>query len=221
MATEWPVAEYVLGSLDAEERAAVTAALREDAELRAERDAWERRLAPLQSLAPPRTPPSGLWEAISRQLGWAESVPSRRSWWSIPGLAGALASVLALVLISTFRPAEQAVEANWSSIEIAVEERTLWTARWLPEQPARLELLGEAASALDGDQDYQLWIILAGDPQPQALGLMPRQAQTRLQVGWPGPREGAALAVSLEPRGGSRQLGPSGPVVAVVPLDAT
>ena len=62
-------AEYVLGTLDARDAAAVEAALASDAALLAEVTAWESRLAPLQALAPPEAPPPDLWDRIEAALG--------------------------------------------------------------------------------------------------------------------------------------------------------
>lgn len=53
-------AEYVLGTLEAREAAAVAAALPADPALREAVAAWEARLAPLVALAPPEAPPPGL-----------------------------------------------------------------------------------------------------------------------------------------------------------------
>jgi anti-sigma-K factor RskA len=60
--------EYVLGTLDAAMARAVERALPQDAALRAAVEAWEARLAPLSTLAPPEAPPPGLWERIERAL---------------------------------------------------------------------------------------------------------------------------------------------------------
>ena len=61
-------AEYVLGTLDARDAAEVEAALPTDAALRADVEAWERRLAPLQALAVPEAPPPELWDRIEAAL---------------------------------------------------------------------------------------------------------------------------------------------------------
>jgi anti-sigma-K factor RskA len=105
-------AEYVLGSLDAAERAAVDARRRTDRHLAAAIAAWERRLAPLSDLdiATEATPPH-LFESIaariaaadgSRRAGTAAVVPFR----AVAGrrlrfaaIAGALAACLVLAVL--------------------------------------------------------------------------------------------------------------------------
>ena len=67
-ARELLAGEYVLGTLDARQAAAVAGALARDPALEALVAAWVRRLAPLTRLAPPEAPPPGLWERIKAQL---------------------------------------------------------------------------------------------------------------------------------------------------------
>ncbi|TQF77641.1 RNA polymerase subunit sigma-70, partial [Elioraea sp. Yellowstone] len=60
--------EYVLGTLDARTTAAMRAALETDAGLRAEVEAWERRLAPLVDTVAPAEPPADLLPRIEAAL---------------------------------------------------------------------------------------------------------------------------------------------------------
>ena len=67
-------AEYVLGTLDAQERAAVDARRVREADLAAAIAAWEQRLAPLNSHAQEIAASPGLFAKIEAQL------PSDRGW---------------------------------------------------------------------------------------------------------------------------------------------
>ena len=57
-------AEYVLGTLPADERAAVALRARHDAPLAAAIAAWETRLAPLNETIVPQSAPQHLWAKI-------------------------------------------------------------------------------------------------------------------------------------------------------------
>ena len=59
-------AEYVLGTLDADERRAIELQLGSNAALRAAIVQWEADLLPLASLAEPVTPSAQLWRRIQR-----------------------------------------------------------------------------------------------------------------------------------------------------------
>ncbi|MEQ8967800.1 MAG: anti-sigma factor [Azospirillaceae bacterium] len=78
----------------------------------------------------------------------------------------------------------------------------------------------DVPAAEDG-QAYELWALPPDDAPPRSLGLVGRRADRRaLEVGGAGDSAGTlgpaeALAVSLEPPGGSPTGAPTGPVVAV------
>ena len=67
--------EYVLGTLDADERRAAEARLAADASFRSAVAGWERRLQPLADLAPGAAPPA---DAFARILATDRSFAGRR-----------------------------------------------------------------------------------------------------------------------------------------------
>ena len=104
-------AEYVLGSLEAGERAGVGARQTRDAELAAAIEAWERRLAPLLEVAPEVAPPPDLFDRILVRIAeepvrgaapvLALRRPSQRRMRLVVS-AGALAACLALAIAAWF-----------------------------------------------------------------------------------------------------------------------
>lgn len=69
-------AEYVLGTLDAEEREQVTTMMKVDAEYRAMVESWERRLGELNAMVGSVEPPPELWDRIkAAAFGGAEQLP--------------------------------------------------------------------------------------------------------------------------------------------------
>ena len=71
----------------------------------------------------------------------------------------------------------------------------------------------------DGAHDHQLWVIPA-DGTPRSLGLVDPAASRQLSAAalLAELRDGATIAVSYEPAGGSTQPGPSGPVLATATM---
>jgi quercetin dioxygenase-like cupin family protein len=67
--------EFVLGSLEEEERLSVERRLRDEPEFRRMVDSWSRRLTPLLDGIPPVTPPSAVWAGVRSRLG--DAMPSR------------------------------------------------------------------------------------------------------------------------------------------------
>ncbi len=72
-----------------------------------------------------------------------------------------------------------------------------------------------AAAAPPNDCAFELWAIAPGAKQPRSLGVIPPDGELRLGVLPPELSEGATLAISIEPLGGSPTQQPTGPVVFV------
>ena len=107
-------AEYVLGTLPADERARFAERLRSDGALRAEVNRLQARLSPLNDLAAPTTPRPAVWANIERltlrdaapnvaaESGGANVVSLRRRlnvWRGATFVAGALAAGLAAIVV--------------------------------------------------------------------------------------------------------------------------
>lgn len=100
-------AEYVLGTLGAEERKAFARMAETDADARAALREWEQRFEGLNEVVEPLAPAPAVWSAIEKRLDDATTasnvVTLRRSvvrWRTATGLAGALAASLALFVIA-------------------------------------------------------------------------------------------------------------------------
>jgi anti-sigma-K factor RskA len=84
--------------------------------------------------------------------------------------------------------------------------------------PASRNLVVAAAANMPADaaHSHELWVIPAGG-KPRSLGTMPPSARMHARLDVPVARElqqGATLAISVEPAGGSPTGNPTGPVVA-------
>lgn len=197
-------AEYVLGVLDAAERAGVELRLRRDADFAAAVVAWEDRLSPL-NIGFPEVAPPDLLPAIEARLFPRETRARRR--WFAP-LAGALtAAALAVAVLAVLPPPLPVAPAL--TAQLAAEGQALaFTAR-IDRGDGTLTLTRTAGLPAPEGQDLQLWVIGA-DGVPASLGLIREAESTR-------PAEGVAagmvLAVSLEPAGGSPTGLPTGPVL--------
>jgi hypothetical protein len=110
-------AEYVLGSLDADERARVAARLASNRRLAEAIAAWERRLAPLSEREPGLAPPAHLLESILSRIAAGAAAPRpnqpgqvvplrRRSGrlWALTVAGTALAACLAIAAVLLNEP---------------------------------------------------------------------------------------------------------------------
>lgn len=200
-------AEYVLGVLEADARAAVETRMARDPAFAEAVARWQDRLAPLDAAYVPVDPPAALQARIAARLFPAP--PRRQSGWFAALAGGAVAAaLLAGVLVWQGPPApdlQAGLQAEGTPVAFAARL-----------DGAVLTVTRSAGGAAPTGQDYQLWHIEA-DGVPQSLGLL-QGAETRL------PGEGLAaglvLAVSVEPAGGSPGPLPTGPVILTAALQA-
>ena len=200
-------AEYVLGVLEADARAAVETRIARDPAFADAVVRWQARLSPLDAAYVPVEPPSGMQARIEARL--FPAAPRRRFNW-LAGLAGAAVAAMLVVGVLVWQgppdPALQAgLQADGAPVAFAVrlDDRLLTVTR-------------SAGQAAPPGQDYQLWRIGA-DGVPRSLGLL-SGPETRLSG--EGLVAGLVLAVSVEPVGGAPGPLPTGPVILTAVMQA-
>lgn len=217
--------EYVLGTLNAEDHAAVAAALPHDAALRAEVYAWQDRLLALSAQVPAAQPAPSLWTRVSVALD-ARTPPRRAAqartpWWqglrfwqglSAVGMAASL--VLALRVLT---PLPAADGPRYVALLESPDERHV--AGWVVELQAggalRLKPVGDTPPVPPG-RALQFWTKAQGAAGPTSLGLV-RVGQTVEMPVARLPAVGAQqlFEITLEPEAGSPIGKPTGPILFV------
>jgi anti-sigma-K factor RskA len=215
-------AEYVLGTLDVEERRAADARIDADPVFRAEVAAWARRLQPLADSETPVAPRADTFAAIVARLEARpeQAVPTRganivalrrsiRRWRTGTAAFAALAAALLVVVVLDYtRP-----------------QPTEFVAMLTPQggAPGFVVTVNTAANTLSirrvtesapSDKSYELWAVEPG-AQPKSLGVIEQASFTR---DLPYSPNELVFAISLEPKGGSPTGVATGPVVFSGPL---
>lgn len=218
--------EFVLGTLSADERMRFEMRLRTDRRAQAAVAYWERRLAPLAGLAQAEEPNPALFERIERTIKHQARpargrimVPlHRRIWNSVSiwrGVAlGTSLAAAALAGLLVIRPIPQEAGPSYVAILDNAEGAPVWLVTADPAaSTVSVDAVGQAP---DDTRVPELWLISEGAPAPVSLGLLQPDTRTRTILD-PSQladlRQGAVLAVSLEPPGGSPTGAPTGPVV--------
>lgn len=223
-------AEFVLGTLGADERAEIQRRRRADPELDGRILEWETRLAPLGDDIAAVAPGPDLLARIERRIEALDATPvigeregkvsqldamrrRLRFWRWSTGLASAAALVLAAVLIVPVEPGPS------ESPFVAVFQQD-------DQQPAfmlsvdldsrRLNVRPVTAEPLP-DRAYQLWIKDASlGPNPRSVGVLnddlslPADALSDFD---PELLKRATFGISIEPPGGSPTGQPTGPAI--------
>lgn len=224
-------AEYVLGVLDADARAAVEREIASDPHAAAEVARWQRHLLPLAEDVPAKAPPEYLWARIQNEVGAGKSPQrtaasaTRVGWWNSLSLwrgfafgaaAVAVACIIALIVMprASFTPRAAPPIAYMASAIAQNDGQVGWTAT-MDLQHARMVVVPAKPQAIPTGRAPELWLIPAGQ-KPIAVGMIAANAPTMIAlppalVARLGPT--AALAVSVEPPGGSPTGQPTGPVI--------
>jgi len=199
-------AEYVLGTLEAREAAEVARAIAIDPALAADVARWEARLAPLQDLAQPESPPPGLWKRIEAALD-PQPVPRRKSWdgWRL-GAFGATAVAAGLAAFILLRPAP---EPGLMTVLLTDRDQPAWLVQADAEQ---IRLASLNTRPAPPDRVLELWALPQGATAPTSLGLIPADGRITVRPTTIRPSPGMLIEITLEPPGGSPTGRPTGPV---------
>jgi anti-sigma-K factor RskA len=208
-------AEYVLGTLRGPARQRFQKLMMQYPLISEATHIWEQHLNGLGQKIPAVQPDAKVWLGIEQQLGFVAQ-PAKdnvvaitknkpRVWQGIAGLASAAAVVLA-VLVFNITPAP---EADIQQLAMVNNEQTelLWAIEVSADS---IDVRVTKKLVANINADYELWIVAADGRPPISLGLLPKTGQLTLSK----PKlfeqiDIAALAVSLEPIGGSPNGAPT------------
>ncbi|PRY79247.1 anti-sigma factor [Marivita geojedonensis] len=217
-------AEYTLGLLPDEERAAFEARLDTDPDLRREVVAWEEHLASLIEEEIQEVQPSPqLRKRLDAQLFKPETPSFWQQIWPY-GLGGVAAALVLWIAINTgvLIPEEDVLQADLvAELVPTAEGAGLELRANIDSARGAVQVLRAAGTPPEG-RVFELWLI-AGNAAPVSLGLLDGDESTLIDL----PQEilddlpGGVLAVSDEPPGGSPTGAPTGAVRAAGPLTAS
>ncbi len=216
---DFRAAEYVLGTLPADERAAVEAERLRDPITEASVRDWERRFAPLSLAVPDENPPPRLWGAIVRALPGPSALvlPANdnrvaaltgqvRRWRMASIGAGLIAAGLALFV--AVGPRVPTSDGRYVAVLTSGGDLPALIVR-VDTRTGTAQVRPVSAQAPDG-RSLELWYIGA-DKTPRTLGVLGSAAS---RVALPaGAGSDGLIAVSVEPQGGSPSGQPTGQVV--------
>jgi anti-sigma-K factor RskA len=206
-------AQYVLGTLRGRARRRFESMMRGDRSLAQEVTRWEDALTPLAERVPPVEPPQRCWSEIEARTAprSAPAAPRTGFWRGFGLIAGGLASVLlAFFLYISTGP-------RGDPVFVAVLADTAPRMVVSMHQPDLLRVrVVKPWGAMKGDQSLELWAMPAKGGKPRSLGLVTNaMGDTMIKVAQNDPRvqDASALAVSMEPVGGSPTGQPTGAMV--------
>jgi anti-sigma-K factor RskA len=214
-------AEYVLGTLRGLARKRFEREMAEQGVVRVHVREWEERLGQLAAAVPEIEPPRRVWRAIEARIT-AERT-HRTPVVPAPGGPGpwkrfALAmSAVAAALVVYIGVAPSPISDPGRSYVVVLAGGNLKPVMLAEADPktGTLSVRVLAKQQIAADRSLELW-GLPKDGKPRSYGLLPASGVVTLKPGRPLEAmlaDIAALAVSLEPQGGSPTGQPTGPVL--------
>ena len=214
-------AEFALGTSPARVRRRLSHIAQYDRVVAEALSEWERRLAVLADRVPGVTPPPRVWARITSRLGLdirpvAEPPPT--PWWGRLGVWRGLAATgfvvaVALGVVEFARPPAPAMAPIVIVLAGSDAKPALIGTAARDDHYLTLKSVANAAPA--AGRVFELWALPQGGT-PKSLGVIP--SGTIVRVPLPTRADESltnipALAVSLEPTGGSPTGQPTGPVL--------
>jgi len=203
-------ADYAIGLMSSAARRRFEQLLLDDAALRSELAQWQESLASLTETLPEQPVPDRVWQGITARIeAQVLHVPEKRPFWNWLRVTAALCSIVVLVFLGSLYNRDDArYRATLLTANAQPALKVEAHADYLQVEPLTL-------AAVDSDRSLELWAIPA-DGKPISLGVIPAGGKGKVElseaqkalIGKP-----IALAVSLEPKGGSPTGQPTGPVL--------
>ncbi len=212
--------EYALGTLHGMARKRFERLMRDDADLRRVVAEWQERLMPMAQAIAPVNPPKRVWRKIEQRIQQRQRkssfLDSLNFWRGLALIASSFA--FGLLLFSGIAPQRQDLP-TYVAVLADGKHQPIMTVRYIQGQQ-ELEVKMVQAPDVASDRSLELWSLPKGGA-PQSLGLVPASGIVKLklaaQLAGDLPQV-PALAVSLEPKGGSTTGAPTGPVLYVGPI---
>jgi anti-sigma-K factor RskA len=195
--------------------------MREDAALARAVAEWEARLAPLAQAVEPVRPPARIWSEIEARLGAPGAAPGwwdRVAFWRSLGIltSGAMAALLAAVALlpAVQPPPMESMPAAYIAVLSDPKTQRAVLVATAARQDARLSVRALDPAILVSGRSLELWAV-PRQGGPRSLGLVDTE-HAMLKLTASADRalgDVPLLAVSLEPKGGSRSGAPTGPIL--------
>jgi len=207
--------QYALGTLSTRARRRLAMLARRDAIVADALREWELRLASMGSAVPPMTPSPRVWSAIVQRLGLVANPESEAPWWSRLRLwrGLALASTTAAVALGVALVVTRLAPPPPSIVVVLTgpdARPALIATSTANAHTITFKAIGPVDVA--ADRSLELWALPTGGA-PRSLGLIPPSGSGRVEIPASALDAVPAIAISLEPRGGSNTGAPTGPVL--------
>ncbi|MGG6893436.1 MULTISPECIES: anti-sigma factor [Rhizobium] len=211
--------EYVLGVLSLEDRQKVERRMRSDRQFAAIVSRWEQNLSEFNEEYESATPAASVFPKIEKRI-FGEAARGAQLWnslilWRSVAFGSLFLAASVLVFAITNEGVLRPSPGKQLSASLAGQNNPINLLANYDIANSRLKVTPVAAGK-SGEKSLELWLIRGSDPA-EALGILPQTGDGEIVL----PpdlhgklTEGAIIAVSVEPFGGSPTGKPTGDVIA-------
>jgi anti-sigma-K factor RskA len=208
-------AEYVLGTLRGQARVRFQKLQLHYPELKLITHQWENHINSLAEQIKPISPDPIVWDKVVARLDGVSpqvvtsnvvKLEKRANWWrNATAFAVAASILLAVVMLNP--QSSSVISPERITVVQNADNKPLWLIEVFTQT---LDIKATELVAAKTLNDYQLWMVPSNGDAPISLGLLPQKGQVSLaKVSQFDSLDIAAIAVSLEPLGGSLTGAPS------------
>jgi anti-sigma-K factor RskA len=207
--------EYVLGTLEGEEREAFERRLHSDIRLQDEVDAWNQRFAPLLEHIEPKNPPDSVWQAVESRLEQKPELPKslmasvweNLAFWRNLSMAAASLVVVLGVVMMTGQPGQG---MNNVMVVMNDQDRAGWVVATRPNH-GFVNVKAVEPSELPSGKVCQLWMEdQHGNLHP--VGMLPHDGRHEMALPMM-PKPKSVFKVSIEEMANMPNDKPAGEIV--------
>ncbi len=204
--------EYVLGTLNDDERRDFERALADDLRLQAEVSAWEQRLCPMLETAEPVTPPEKVWKAVEQRIEGPVPQPRPGLWGSLGfwrNLGMVTAGLLVVVSLTLFQLPQ---DGGMDRVMVVNNDRA--GAGWIVStggQEGMLQVKAVAPTPMPQGKYCLLWMETP-DGRMLPVGILPHEGSQSMAI----PAvlgDNSRFKVTIEQDSGAPLTAPRGNVV--------
>lgn len=213
-------AEYVLGTLGAEDRSEFERELGRDFALQQAVYEWQDKLLPMTRMLKPVDPSPDLWARIEHGLATRASRAARPGWWeniSLWRFGAAFAAAIAVVL-AVRPPTHLVAPVPGVARYLATLEDPEKKVGWIVEAAAggKLRLVPLVSTTVAPQKALQFWTKTQTASGPTSLGLVSPDRVTEIDTArLPALERDQLFELTLEPETGSPLDRPTGPILFV------
>jgi len=213
--------EYAVGSMQGRARKRFEALMETHFYLRAVVDAYENKFASLVELLPDTQPSNQVWKNIDAHIQASSSQEAKTPWWQGSffkqgfGMAAMAMVVSAVLLLNPMTLTPTATASAYTAV-LESESHDAMAVTKIQKSDMTLSIDIMKKVYIADDMELTLWCHPKGGGTPMKMGTLSKTGKTNIKISkkeWQNMRNVGLLAVSVEHKGDTTTMKPTGKIL--------